>query len=195
MFVGMRRFLFAMIAGMMLAAPSGHAQTAPLTCVGCFLGVYDDAAMTRTSGTIYPFQVKSVYLGIQFDDEVTGLEKLSFEALYPTGFTVLDVTPYVAGAEIVTTGSRSVRVEWPRCVQGKRVLFRVRLLTTRSVQNVAVQIRSAALQSCAAAGSRSVGIAAGCYVLNPRGTPPCTTGVVPATWSSTKGLYKTHGGR
>jgi len=190
-----QRFLFSLIAVTMFAAPRGQAQTAPQTCAGCFLGVYDDAAMSRISGTISPFQIKSVYLGIQFGDAVTGLEKLSFEATYPPGFTVLEVTPYVAGANIVTTGSRSVRVEWPRCVQGSRLLFRVRLLSTRSVQNAAVQIRGATLQTCTAAGASTVGIPAGCYVLNPRGPSPCTTGIVPTTWSITKGLYKTDAGR
>lgn len=191
----MKRFFLSFVAVVTLVAPSGQAQSAPEVCTGCYLGVYDDAAMTRTTGSVSPFQIKSVYLGIRFGDEVTGLEKLSFEATYPSGFTILDVTPYVAGADIITTGARSLRVEWPRCVQGSRLLFRVRLLTTRSVQNAAVQIRSASVQSCAAVGSKSVKIPAGCYVLNPRGASPCATSVQPVTWSITKGLYKTDGGR
>ncbi len=195
--VGMKQpFLFSLIAASMFAAPSGQAQSAPQTCAGCFLGVYDDAAMSRTTGTISPFQIKSVYLGIQLGDEVAGLEKLSFEATYPAGFTVLEVTPYVTGANILSTGSRSVRVEWPSCVQGSRLLlFRVRLLSTRSVQNAAVQIRGAMLQTCATAGASTVEIPAGCYVLNPRGPSPCATAVMPTTWSATKGLYKTDAGR
>jgi hypothetical protein len=104
------------------------------------------------------------------------------------------VTPYVSGAVVNATTS-AVRVEWPRCVQGSRLLFRVRLLTTRNVQNAAVQIREARLRTCAAAGAATIQVPAGCFVLNPRGGTPCTTGVIASTWSNTKGLYKSEAAR
>jgi hypothetical protein len=192
----MNRLLACSWVAAALIGPSlARSEPAAETCSTCYLGVYDDVAMTRTTGSISFFEIKSVYLGIHLGESVTGLETLTFDATYPPGFTVLDVTPYVSGADIQTSGSNSVRVEWPRCVQGSRLLFRVRLLSTRSVQNAAVQIRNATLQTCAASGARTVQIPAGCYVLNPRGPSPCTTGIVAATWSSTKGLYKTEAER
>jgi len=190
--VSMNRFLaYSCIAAALIGPAKAGAQPAAETCESCFLGVYDDAAMSRTTGTISRFEIKSVYLGIRLDETVTGFESIAFDGTYPDGFTVLDVTSYVPGADIQATGSNSVRVQWPQCVQGSRLLFRVELLSTSSVQNAAVQISNAELQTCAASGVRTVKIPAGCYVLNPRGPSPCTTGIVPATWSSTKGLYKT----
>jgi hypothetical protein len=135
------------VAAALIGPSAARSEPAAETCSSCYLGVYDDAAMTRTSGTISFFEIKSVYLGIHLDESVTGLETLAFEATYPAGFTVLDVTSYVSGADIQTTGSNAVRVEWPNCVQGSRLLFEVQLLSTRSVQNAAVQISNATLQT------------------------------------------------
>ena len=190
-----RLLVCSWVAAALLGSSPARTEPAPESCASCYLGVYDDASMSRTTGTISLFEIKSVYLGIQLSEGITGFESLAFEATYPAGFTVLDVTPYVPGADIHTAGSNSVRVEWPHCVQGSRLLFRVRLLSTRSVQNAAMQIRNATLRTCAASGARTVQIPAGCYVLNPRGASPCTSGIVPATWSGTKGLYKTGAGR
>jgi hypothetical protein len=187
----LRLLAYSWVAAALLGSTPARAEPVAETCTSCFLGVYDDTSMSRTTGTISPFEIKSVYLGIQLGEDVTGLETLTFDATYPDGFTVLDVTPYVPGGDINTIGSTSVRVEWPRCIEGSRLLFRVRLLSLRSVQNTAVQLRNAVLQTCSASGSRTVQIPAGCYVLNPRGASPCATGIQPATWSATKGLYKT----
>jgi hypothetical protein len=182
-----RAFLGAMVLLSGFAVSDALAETR--ACTGCYVGVYDDVAMTRTTGTIGLFEVKSVYLGVRLTDGVR-LSKLDLEASYPGGFTVVDYTSYVANARITPTDT-GVRVEWPTCVTGTRVLFRVRVITLSSVRNAVVQLRNAIGTGCPAASGTEWLIPAGCYVLNPGGNPrACATGVEPSTWSRMKDLFK-----
>lgn len=190
-----RRLVLAFSAGAALllgaAAETPVAVAAePADCDGCYLGIYDDAAMTRTSGAIAPLQTKSIYLGIELGAGVPSIGALQFQADYPSGFTVLDVTSYVAGADYEPGGANSVSIQWPGCIAGKRLLYRIRVLTFRSVRDVAVQIRNAIGVGCTDK-SRSWRIPSGCYVVNPGSrTPPCALAVAPSTWSGVKGLFR-----
>lgn len=158
-------------------------------CAACRLGVFDDRALTRDWGTIQPFQIKSVYVGLRLGDGFVGVRDLQFDATYPSGFTFLDVTSFSSGATIEPLGSNRVRVSWTLCVPPSQVLFRVRFLTFRSVRDAAVQIHDARMTPCA--GTEPVSILGGCYILNPTGQPtPCTTGLEAASWTTWKELFK-----
>ena len=55
------RLLLAFGAACVLGTPPAFAT--PAVCTDCLLGVYDDAAMTQSSGRASSFQIKSEYLG------------------------------------------------------------------------------------------------------------------------------------
>jgi hypothetical protein len=157
------------------------------SCSECFLGVYDDVAMTRSSGSISFFEVKDVYLGIRLPPGVR-ISKLEFDATYPGGFTVVDYTSFVTGAHVTQTAS-GVRVDWLQCVSGTRALFRVRVFGLGSVRNAVVQLRNAIATSCTA--TDTIRLPSGCYVLNPVGSrPPCAVGVEQTCWSAMKELFR-----
>jgi len=186
----MRSWLRGFVAAAFAIAAAGPAHAAPENCPSCVLGVYDDAAMTRSSGTIGAFQTKSVYVGIQLGEGYTSFDELHFDAEYPAGFNVLEVTPYVTGGTIAPEGARGVGVTWPRCVTGSRLLFRVRVFTTRSVRDAVVRIEKASFTTCDST-ARNVTLPGGCYVLNPSGrATPCTTRLQASTWGSIKTLFK-----
>lgn len=178
------------VAAMVVIAPlQGRAQEVTRDCGNCLLGVYDDGQMTRTSGTISPFQVKTVYLGIRLGPGMS-ISNLKFEAVYPLGFTVLDVFSYITGASYIPNGN-GVVVDWPACVSGTKALFRVRVFTFGSVRDAVVMLRNAEVGSCQAPAADRWRIGTGCYVLNPSARPPaCSTGLAPSTWTAMKGLFK-----
>jgi hypothetical protein len=178
--------LLLLLSSLLLAPIPAGGET---LCAECRLGVFDDRAMTRVFGTIQPFQIKSVYVGLRAGSEIASLRDLQFDASYPKGFTFLDVTSFVDGAVIEPLAADRVRVRWTACVPGSGVLFRVRFLSFRSVHDATVQIRDAQMTPCT--GGPPVGILGGCYVLNPTGKPtPCTTSLGAATWTTMKELFK-----
>jgi hypothetical protein len=183
------RMLSGLVAAAMLLWSSGAQASESNLCQDCLLGVYDDGAMTRTTGTISVFQIKSVYLGVRLSPGVR-IDQLDFEAVYPPGFTVIDVHPYVSGATY-DVGGNTAHVAWPTCVSGTRALFRVRVLTTTSVRNGIVQLRNSTGRACGTGAASSWLLPAGCYVLNPSGSaPPCATAVTAATWTIVKELFR-----
>lgn len=177
------------VASVAVALGATAASAESTVCRDCLLGVYDDQAMTRTRGTISLFQIKSVYLGVELATGVR-IDELSFRATYPAGFTVIDITPYVAGATYDIAGN-TAQVRWPSCVSGTRALFRVRVLTTQTVRNGLVQLTQSEGQACGNGATASWILPAGCYVLNPStSAPPCATDVAPATWTIVKELFR-----
>lgn len=182
-------------SGLVLAAgtfafASGAVGSESVDCTDCHLGIYDDVAMTRTSGTISPLQTKSIYLGIELGDGVPSIGTLDFEATYPSGFTVLDVTSYVSDADYEPGNANSVRIAWPRCISGKRLLYRIRVITFRSVRDAAVQLQNAIALGCSDK-TQSWRIPSGCYAVNPGSrTSPCALAVQPSTWGGVKGLFR-----
>ena len=176
--------------GLALVAP-GAARAETPTCAGCLLGVYDDRAMTRTSGTCGPFQTKSIYLGIRLGSEVSDYQSMEFRAGYPDGFTLLDWTSFVPNARVQPTSDGGVRVEWADCVRGTRALFQVRFISFASVSDARVQVHDAVLETCAASGAGTWRIPGGCYVLNPSGHgDPCATSVAASTWGAVRQLFR-----
>jgi hypothetical protein len=177
----------ALLAWLLVSFLGASAAASPL-CGDCLLGVFDDPQLTKTSGTIGLFEVKSVYLGLR---QPAGLavSLLQFEASYPNGFTPIDYMSYIEGAKL-TAGANSVRVEWPQCVTGTRALFRIRFLSFGSVHDAVVQLRNAEATACAAPGADRWLLPTGCYVLNPSRSSGCTTGVEAATWAGMKELFK-----
>jgi hypothetical protein len=180
----MRRTWLAWVLVPWLAAPV-CAQTR--LCSGCFLGVYDDPQMTRATGGIARFEVKTIYLGLRLSAGV-GISSLSFDATYPGGFFVVDYTPYVSGTSFRENGS-GILVEWPTCVRGSRMLFAVRVFTFDAVRDAVLQLRDARGKSCENP-SDLLRIPAGCYVLNSTGRSGCLTAVESATWAGMKYLFK-----
>ena len=159
-------------------------------CGNCYLGVYDDLAMTRASGVASSFQVKSLYLGMRLATGVR-ITDIDFLASYPAGFSVVDVESYVPGATYETVGNIA-HVHWPSCVGGTLALFRVRVITTSTPRNSVVQLQGVFAQPCGGAPAESWRIPAGCYVLNPSSSrPPCATQIETSTWSLVKGLFRT----
>lgn len=182
-----RRTSLLAVAFLLLASGSVRAETR--ACASCFLGVYDDPEMTRTSGSVAAFQIKSVYLGLTVGDGAA-LASLDFEARYPTGFTVIDVTSFVTGATYEPHGD-GVRVTLPQCVSHSRSLFRVRVLTFGAARDAVVQLSNAVGRSCGGAPEDRWSLPAGCYVANPSaGGSPCATGLEPSSWTAIKGLFK-----
>jgi hypothetical protein len=176
-------FFVALAAG--VAAPAAAASRA---CPDCFFGVYDDAQMTRSTGAVARFEVKSIYLGIRLPDGV-GITALTFGATYPDGFIVLDYYSYVDGA-VFRPGDASVTVEWPRCIRGSQLLVRLQLFTLGTVRDAVLQLRDAAGAGCdGVTGDRWL-LPAGCYVANPTGQAGCAVGVRAATWAGMKALFK-----
>ncbi len=182
----LRRVVGLLLLG--LAATAAPAGAATRVCSDCYLGVYDDAQMTRSTGWIALFEVKSIYLGIRLPDAV-GISTLSFSALYPDGFTIVDYYSYVSGA-ILRPGDTSVTVEWPQCIRGSRLLFRVRLFAFTSRRDAVLQLRDAAGAGCDAVRGDTWLLSAGCYVANPTGQTGCAMGVQAATWAGMKELFK-----
>lgn len=178
------RLLFFVLAAR-AAAPAAAESRA---CADCFLGVYDDAQMTRSTGSIPRFELKSIYLGLRLPDGV-GISSLTFAATYPDGFTVIDYASYVDGATL-RPGDASVTVEWPQCIRGSRLLFRVRLFTFGSMRDAVLQLRDAVGAGCDAVRGDRWLVPAGCYVGNPTGRAGCAVGVRAATWAGMKDLFK-----
>jgi hypothetical protein len=177
------------MAALAVVVWTAAAASEPLICQDCHLGVYDDLAMTRSTGTVSIFQIKSVYLGVRLASGVQ-VDQLDFEATYPAGFTVVDVTPYLSGATY-NVGDNRAHVQWPQCVTGVRALFRVRVLTVTSVRNGLVQLRNVVARGCGNGTTASWLMPSGCYVLNPSGpTRPCATGATPVTWTIVKELFR-----
>jgi hypothetical protein len=179
----------AWLAGIAVVVWASVASGEAVTCHDCLLGVYDDLAMTRTTGIISIFQVKSVYLGVRLRPDVR-IDQLSFDAQYPTGFSVVDVTAYVNGATYDLAGNHA-DVRWPQCVTGTRALFRVRVMTTSSVRHALLRLTNVEARACSGSTTESWLLPSGCYVMNPRGqTPPCATTSTPATWTVVKELFR-----
>lgn len=175
-------------AAFLLLAPV-PAATGARTCAECYLGVYDDPEMTRTTGSVATFQIKSVYLGLTVGDGVA-LAAIDFEARYPSGFTVIDVTSFLNGASYEPHGD-GVRVTLPECVSQSRVLFRVRVLALGAARDAVVQLSNAVGRACGGVPGEQWSLPAGCYVANPSGgRSPCATGLEPASWSAMKALFK-----
>jgi hypothetical protein len=169
-----------------LFAAASAAAALPI-CSECLLGVYDDAQLTRTSGTAGSFELKSVYLGIRLPAGVR-IRSLGFTAVYPSGFSVIDWTSYVNGVRVTPVGS-GVRVEWPECIAGTRLLFRVRVFGFGLLRDAVLQLRDATATSCD--GAQDWRVPAGCYILNPSGPPvACGVGTEPSTWSVVKELFR-----
>jgi hypothetical protein len=181
------RALRCFIAFSALALPAfAHAVS---DCSDCSIGVYDDVQLTRTTGTMGAFQVKSVYLGMHLPPGISA-QTLRFDAIYPAGFTLLDVSSYIADANYVPQGT-GVKVDWPHCVSGTRALFRIRVFSFGAVRDAVLQLRNAEIGSCANPLGERWRVFSGCYVLNPSGRPAgCAVAVEPATWSATKALFK-----
>lgn len=166
------------------AATSAAALT---TCSECRLGVYDDPQLTRISGSAGLFELKSLYVGIRLPDGVR-IRTLSFAADYPSGFSVIDWTSYVAGVRVTSTGP-GVRVEWPACVAGTKLLFRVRVLGIGFFPNAILRLHDATAGDCD--GGDDWRVPADCYVLNPTGAPvACGVAAEPRTWSLVKELFR-----
>ena len=176
-------FLFVLAAGATVPATA-----TTFYCPDCHLGVYDDAQMTRNTGTIFPFQVKSIYLGIRMPAGV-GITSLSFSASYPDGFLVMDYYSYVDGATIYP-GDSGVTVQWSECLRGSQLLFRARLMTFGLVRDAVLQLGDAVGTSCDGLRDDRWLIPAGCYVANPTGGMGCAVGVRAATWAQMKELFK-----
>src|SRR5262249_17730383 len=104
----------AWLLRVLLALGVSPAAAQPAVCGDCFLGVYDDAAMTRTSGRASSFQVKSVYLGLRLAPGVQ-ISDLTLEAAYPRGFAVIQVDALVAGARY-NLAANTAHVHWATCV-------------------------------------------------------------------------------
>lgn len=186
------RFRIALGAVWLIGASAAGAE--PAVCTDCFLGVYDDLAMTQTTGRAASFQVKSVYLGLRLAPGVA-VPRIEFDAAYPPGFTVVDVQALVPGATYDTVGNHA-KVRWSTCVSGTHALFRVKVLTTSTPRNALLVLRNAVAGDCPAPAVPTWLVPTGCYVLNPGGTaPPCTTPVAPSTWSYVKALFKTTSSR
>lgn len=176
------------LGAMLLGANAAAAE--PAICNGCFLGVYDDLAMTVSSGRASSFQVKSVYLGLHLAPGVR-ISRLEFDATYPRGFTVVDVQALVPGATYDAVGDHA-EVRWNNCVTGTLALFRVKVLTSSTPRNALLQLRTATAAGCPNPATAGWLVPTGCYVLNPGGTaPPCTTPAAPSTWTFVKALFRT----
>jgi hypothetical protein len=180
----MRSAILSCLVALFGAGPA----TALPWCEGCLLGIFDDPQLTQTTGTMAAFEVKTVYLGLRQPAEF-GLADLQFEASYPNGFTPIDYTSDIEGAEL-TAGASSVHVEWPQCVTGTRVLFRLRFLSFGSVRDAVLRLRNAEAAACAGPGADRWLLPTGCYVLNSSRGSACTTGVKAATWAGMKELFK-----
>lgn len=175
-----------LIAVMLLGLPatSSHALT---TCFECRLGVYDDPQLTRASGTAGLFEVKSLYVGIRLPEGIR-IRTLSFTADYPEGFSVIDWTSYVSGVRVTPAGN-GVRVEWPSCIAGTRLLFRVRVFGMGFFPNAELQLLDATAGDCD--GGDDWRVPADCYLLNPVGSSAaCGMAVLPRTWSLVKELFR-----
>jgi hypothetical protein len=173
----------------LLCGLAGRGAADTRACAGCFVGVYDDPQMTRTSGQVSWFAVKPIYLGVQLSPGVA-LSGLRLLANYPLGFTVLDYLSYVAGAQITPSGD-GVRIDWPQCVTGTRLLFRVNVFSIGTVQDAVLQLRDAEGVACGSNGAEVFRIPAGCYVLNPsRSQPACATPVAASSWGAVKELFR-----
>jgi hypothetical protein len=187
----MSRWLFRVVCLPVLciaARVTAIVAAEPQACSDCFLGVYDDLQMTRSSGSIGRFEIKPIYLGIRLPQGV-GIRSLSFSATYPDGFTMIDYSSLVNGATFRLDGA-GVTLEWPQCVVGSRVLFVLRLFTFASIRDAVLQLRSAEAAGCDSVRADRWLVPAGCYILNPTGRSGCSVGVEHATWSGMKELFK-----
>jgi hypothetical protein len=178
------RYFVLLGLSLLCAASSAPALT---LCSECLLGVYDDPQLTLTSGTASPFQLKSVYLGIHLASGVS-ISSLTFTAAYPSGFSVIDWTSYVNGVRISPVGD-GVRVEWPDCIAGTQLLFRVRVLGIGLFHDAVLRLRDVTATRCD--GADTWRIPAGCYILNPSGPPvACGVAAQPSSWSVVKELFR-----
>lgn len=179
------RALLLLAMSVLLAAVTSAAALP--VCTDCLLGVYDDSQLTRVSGTAGPFELKSVYVGIRLPDGMR-IDTLSFSAAYPIGFSVIDWSSYVPGVTLTPAGS-GIRVEWPVCIAGTRLLFRVRVLGIGILRDAILRLQDATASGCD--GAQAWRVPAGCYILNPSGPPvACGVETAPSTWSLVKELFR-----
>ncbi len=176
----------ALLALPLLVVLAHRAAALPI-CSDCLLGVYDNPQMSITSGDAAPFELKSLYLGIRLPAGMK-IRVIRFAAAYPSGFSVIDWTSYVSGVRIAAE-SGGVRVEWPECIAGTTLLFRVRVLGLGALEDAVLRLHDASAGGCD--GTQQWQVPAGCYVLNPSGRPvACAVENAPSTWTLVKELFR-----
>ena len=183
-------------------------------CPSCVLGLWDDAALTQSFGTLAPFTLKQFYLGTKLSAEEPGLTGIEFsisgwdpqvlalQLMESVTSPPANIMMNLPMAPVDTTQTGGMNVAWPACIVGSQALLRFTVVWMNPVPpvNLVLQVRhryppsntryglaGPVLVDCTQPppeGWIAVRIAGGSYVFNP---------VVQAegrTWGVVKGLYR-----
>jgi hypothetical protein len=183
-------------------------------CPDCILGLWDDAAMTQNFGTIAPFTLKNVYLGIEFGSGETGLTVVEFSVsgIDPTVLWLQSMECLTAEAPAAmfgslpapadTTQAGGMAIGWSHCVAGSQALFRIPMVWMNPIppSDLVLQVRhryppsnpqygllGPVFTQCHVPDYPAVLARGNRYVLNPSSPVVQVEG---ATWSRTKALYR-----
>ena len=170
--------------------------------------------MTQNFGSIVPFTVKDIYLGIKYGAGETGLTGIEFSIsgwdpqvlwLQPVESVTSPAANIMLNSPIApvdTTQTGGMNVAWPSCIVGSQALLRFTVVWMNPVppMNLVLQVRhryppsnpqfglaGPVLVDCALPppeGYIAVRIAGGSYVLNP------VVQTEGKTWGKVKGLYR-----
>ena len=195
----MRRVVLTVL-GLTLLPSLALAQAGVENCFSCILGIFDDIGVQNPSGTINPFELKEIYLGIVLppgQDGVTSLE-LSIAGLPGSAealVTLEGVEPFSAdlGSTINAPPDTSIAGDesspygkvygWSTCLSGTRALVKISIFPFAAVAPNTVYevkrrypstyppVRSPLIIGCDAPTYTAYRVSAGCYVANPSGGP------------------------
>jgi hypothetical protein len=189
------------IATMLWALGTGLASAQPVDCYDCVLGLYDDAALTRTRGTIVPGVPKDIYLGLKlaagFEDAAAvefsiagfqdddGLMLIGTWALGPRALIWGNV-PAPADTTLDSEGDGGATIAWSECRADDQALVRLTLYTSRVLENKLLVIKRSypptsphwktpIFTQCDRPVYTVTRLSGACFVLNPgvAGLNPC----------------------
>ncbi len=188
---------------------ASEATAAPLpqstlvsNCFGCNLGIFDDATMTSNRGTVLPFAIKDIYVGIQYSSgfsqlsgiefsitglrsDVDGIIGLAFEPLAP-GAVTIGTIPSPADTSATSVGTGGINIAWPGCLDGNRALVKISFFSFTPISNKVITLKrrypttnptfwhTPIFVQCDAPVFSIVRVSGGCYGINvPPGPLPC----------------------
>lgn len=165
-------------------------------CFSCVLGLYDNAGLTSTVGSMPTGVPKDVYLGVNFSGGFGGLSGIEFSIAGLEGLLVIGVEPLVPAAVTLgsppapadtsstSTGIGGMNVAWATCLSGNQALVKISLLAFSPPSNKILQVKhkfppsnpawqTPVFTQCDGPTFTATRLSAGCYGINMTGPLVC----------------------
>jgi hypothetical protein len=200
---------------MLLIVPGmALAQSEPVSCFDCVLGLWDEAEQIHNTGTMAQFTPKIVFLGIKYAGDqscLTGLELsvaglegflVSIAAIVPASAT-LGTIPAPPDTSVTTEGTGGLNIAWASGLSGDQALLRITLISTsppppdrvlvvkRRYPTTNAAWQTPVILGCNAPFFTPARVTGACYIINPTGNPVgCQVPVTESTWTRVKQLFE-----